>query len=195
VLNFQLLLIRNRESRLTPNPSPEERGARPVVLDEGTAKVNRIQHVHLKTHSQLLHPSPPKSIYPAKVILAWAEAISGNREIRDWLMQNGYPELAVFVFALHNQPEPRQWLMDNGFPHLMALINGAEGKPNAILWLRNNGYDILEKMARAADNNEDALLWLFENGYHDMATVAQRMRKVKNDIEENNSDVHRISGV
>ena len=133
--------------------------------------------------------------YSAKIILAWAEAISGNRDIRDWLMQNGYPELSVFVFALHNQPEPRQWLMDNGFPHLMALINGAEGKPNAILWLRANGYDILEKMARAADNSEDALLWLFENGYHDMATVALRMRKVKNDIEENNSDVHRIAGV
>jgi hypothetical protein len=77
----------------------------------------------------------------------------------------------------------------------MALINGAEGKPNAILWLRGNGYDILEKMALAADNSEDALLWLFENGYQDMATVALRIRKIKNDIEENNSDVHRISGV
>jgi len=85
--------------------------------------------------------------------------------------------------------------MDNGFPHLMALINGAEGNPNAILWLRKSGYDILEKMARAADNSEDALLWLFSSGYSDMATVAQRIRKVKNDIEENNSDVHRISGV
>jgi hypothetical protein len=50
-------------------------------------------------------------------------------------------------------------------------------------------------MARAADNSEDALLWLFDNGYQDMATVALRIRKVKNDIEENNSDVHRISGV
>jgi hypothetical protein len=28
-----------------------------------------------------------------------------------------------------------------------------------------------------------------------MATVALRIRKIKNDIEENNSDVHRISGV
>jgi hypothetical protein len=115
----------------------------------------------------LTHSSSPHFAYPAKIILAWAEAISGNKDIRDWLMANGYPELSVFVFALHNQPEPRQWLMDNGFPHLMALINGAEGKPNAILWLRKC----------------------------DMATVAQRMRKVKNDIEENNSDVHRISGV
>ena len=85
--------------------------------------------------------------------------------------------------------------MDNGFPHLMALINGAEGRPNAILWLRNYGFDILEKMARAADNNDDALLWLFSNGFGDMATVAQRIRKVKNEIEDNNSDVHRISGV
>jgi hypothetical protein len=63
------------------------------------------------------------------------------------------------------------------------------------LWLRKSGYDILEKMARAADNSEDALLWLFANGYSDMATVAQRIRKVKNDIEDSNADVHRISGV
>ena len=39
--------------------------------------------------------------YPAKVLLAWGEAISGNREIRDWLMQNGYPELALTCHALH----------------------------------------------------------------------------------------------
>ena len=35
----------------------------------------------------------------------------------------------------------------------------------------------------------------FRLGMRDMATVAQRIRKVKNDIEDNNADVHRISGV
>lgn len=133
--------------------------------------------------------------YPAKIILAWGEAISGNKEIREWLLANGYPELGLFVHALHNQQDARTWLMDNGYPHLMALINGAEGNPNAMLWLRKHNMDVLEKMAVAADNRDDALLWLMNNGYQDMAMVAQKIRKVKNGIEESNNDVHKISGV
>ena len=41
--------------------------------------------------------------YPIKVLVAWGEAISGNGEFRDWLLGNGYPELGLFVHALHNQ--------------------------------------------------------------------------------------------
>ncbi len=131
--------------------------------------------------------------YPAKIILAWGEAISGNKDIREWLMKNGYPELGLFVFALQNQDESRTWLMENGFPHLMALINGVEGNPNAILWLRKHQLDVLEKMALAGDNREEALIWLVKNGCHDMAMIAQRIRQVKNDIESGHNDMHKIS--
>jgi len=134
-----------------------------------------------------------KIAYPHKVILAWAEAINGNKEIRDWLIGNGFSELGIFVYALHLQREAREWLMKNGFPHLMALINGAEGNPNAILWLRKHHLDVLEKMAMAGDNNEDALLWLMRNDMRDMALVAQRIREVKNEIERRNSDIHFMS--
>ena len=41
--------------------------------------------------------------YPVKVLVAWGEAISGNRELRDWLLGNGFPELGLFVHAMHNQ--------------------------------------------------------------------------------------------
>ena len=131
--------------------------------------------------------------YPAKIILAWAEAINGNRDIRDWLITSGYPELGLFVFALHNKTEARQWLIDNGFPHLMALINGAEGNQNALSWLKKFDYDILEKMARVGDNDEDALIWLLHNNLPDMAKVAVKIREVKNEIDANNNDMHRIS--
>jgi hypothetical protein len=131
--------------------------------------------------------------YPAKILVAWAEAIGGNKDIREWLMANGYPELGLFVFALHNQEEARQWLLDKGHPHLMALINGAEGNPSALAWLKKFDFDFLEKMARAADNDDAALHWLLENGEQELATVAQRMRKVKNEIERNNNDMHRMS--
>lgn len=134
-----------------------------------------------------------KIAYPPKVIVAWAEAINGNQEIRNWLISNGFAELGLFVYALHLQREAREWLMKNGFPHLMALINGAEGNPNALLWLRKHGFDVLEKVALAGDNDDDALLWLMRNELKDMALVAQRIREVKNDIERRNSDIHYMS--
>ena len=37
--------------------------------------------------------------YPAKVLLAWGEAIMGHAQLRDWLIKNGYPELGIFTFA------------------------------------------------------------------------------------------------
>ncbi len=131
--------------------------------------------------------------YPAKIIIAWAEAIGGNKEIRDWLMANGYPELGIFIFALHNKQEARDWLLTNGHPHLMALINGVEGNPNAILWLRKYELDVLAKMAQAGDNSEEAMIWLHANGFADMAKVAGKIRIIKNEIESSNNDMHKIS--
>ena len=69
--------------------------------------------------------------YNAKLIIAWGEAISGNDEIRDWLMQSPYKELGIFCFALKNDEKSRDWLMNNGFPHLLAVINGIERNEEA----------------------------------------------------------------
>ncbi|MCB0767680.1 MAG: hypothetical protein KDB95_10785, partial [Flavobacteriales bacterium] len=85
--------------------------------------------------------------YPAKVLLAWGEAISGHAELRDWLMKNGYPELGLFTFALRNKPEAREWLMKNGHPHLMAIITGIEGDTKALEWLERNGMSVLKHVA------------------------------------------------
>lgn len=131
--------------------------------------------------------------YPAKVLLAWAEAIGGNAEIRDWLVKNGYPELGLFAFAIRNNQEARDWLMNNNFPHLMALVRGSEGDPNAVLWLRKFKFDALMYVSRAADNDDQAITWLVTNGHKELARVAVRMREVKNQIERDNNDVHKIS--
>jgi hypothetical protein len=131
--------------------------------------------------------------YPAKIIVAWGEAIGGNKKIRDWLLKNGYPELGLFVFALNNRQEARQWLLDNNHPHLMALIRGCEGDPNAILWLRKYKFDVLEKIALAGDNNDDAMMWLVRNNFKDFAVIAMNIKVIKNDIQKDNDDVHKFN--
>lgn len=61
-----------------------------------------------------------KYVYPQKVLLAWGECIKGNKEISEWLRNNGYKELFVFALALRNEERAKEWLLKNGFPHLLA---------------------------------------------------------------------------
>ncbi len=131
--------------------------------------------------------------YPPKIILAWGEAISGNGKIRDWLIKNGYPELGLFVFALHLKQDAREWLMTNGHPALMALVHGAEGNLKALHWLEKNDFIVLHKMALGADNDNKSIEWLIVNGFPDFAVIAQKIRFVKNEIDRDNNDVHKIS--
>ncbi|MFM1932734.1 MAG: hypothetical protein RL226_2037 [Bacteroidota bacterium] len=131
--------------------------------------------------------------YPIKIIIAWGEAMDGNTEIRDWLIQNGYPELGLFSFALRNNDDARKWLVDNKYPELLALINGSEGNPGALQWLEKNGYPVLHKMALAADNDDDAMQILATMPEKEWFIIASKMRRIKNEIEAKNNDVHRIS--
>jgi hypothetical protein len=127
--------------------------------------------------------------YPAKVLLAWAEAIKGHAGLRDWLMTNGYPELGIFTSALRNDPRSRKWLMDNGHPHLLALIEGAEGKQAALDWLARNELHTLRHMALAGDE-PGSIPWLMERGQRELALIAMRIYHVKRELDEKYKDIH-----
>jgi membrane protein required for beta-lactamase induction len=129
--------------------------------------------------------------YPAKILLAWGEAISGNAALRDWLITNGYPELGIFTFALRNKADARKWLMDNGHPHLMAVINGIEGNAAALDWLERNNMSMLKQVALTGDGDDEAFKWLLQHGHREMAMLGQKMRVVKAAIEEDNTDPHK----
>lgn len=137
-------------------------------------------------------PIPIRFDYPVKILVAWGEAISGNAQIRDWLMKNGYPELGLFTFALRNQDEALVWLMKNKFPHLVALINGMEGNKQALQWLEDNKFSKLKLMALAGDGSEQATKVLMQNDKL-LAMLALKMGAVKDDIERDNNDVHKFS--
>ena len=131
--------------------------------------------------------------YPPKILLAWAEAIKGNKEIRDWLTKNGYPELGMFTFALRNKREARDWLVENKYLHLMALINGAEGDEDAVKWLAKHGFVMLAKVAMAGDRESEAFIELRQKDTL-FAKIAREIMLVKTEIEDNNWDYHRMSG-
>ena len=49
---------------------------------------------------------------------------------------------------------------------------------------------MLSRLAKAADNNQEQMLWLMDNDKL-FAVLAQRIKLVKDDIEEANNDIHR----
>lgn len=130
--------------------------------------------------------------YPPKILVAFAEAIAGNGKIRDWLIKNGYRELGLFSFALRNMDEARVWLMENGFPHLLALINAIEGNQQALSWLQTHKFDDLMLMGLAADGHEAAMKSLLQKDKI-LGMLALKIEFVKDEIERENNDVHKIS--
>lgn len=134
-----------------------------------------------------------KNQYPAKVLLAWAAAIRGDAKISQWLMKNGYSELAIFEYALYHKEDARQWLLQNGFEHLMATIAAAEGDAKAMHWLETYQWEVLAHVARVADGYEPSEEWLKLRGHGEMLLVAREMRAVKDEIERDNNDVHKIN--
>jgi hypothetical protein len=128
--------------------------------------------------------------YPPKIILAWAKAIEGHDEIRDWLAKNGYEELAVACWAIRLNTDSRDWLMENGFPHLMAMINAAEGNEQARIWLEKHGFTMLYNLGLAGDGEQEGFAWIQKNCTPDIFILAQTIRKIKDEIEERHNDVH-----
>ena len=131
--------------------------------------------------------------YPPKILVGWAEAINGNKELRDWfLASDDYKELGMAVHAIYLKDDARDWLMKNGYAHLMAMINGVEGNKEALHWLEKNNFQLLKHLALAGDGKEESMQWLIDNNHHEFALVAQKIEIVKNEIEENHNDVHKF---
>jgi hypothetical protein len=131
--------------------------------------------------------------YSPKIIIAWAEAISGNKKLGDWLKSNGYAELSAFVAAINLEDSARDWLLKEGFPELMALVRGAEGDEKACKWLRDNDFCKLALIAEGADNEDEAIKQLLLDGHREWAMISLKIRAVKNDIQAEHDDWHSYS--
>ncbi len=130
--------------------------------------------------------------YPIKILVAWGEAIDGRKNIRDWLAKNGYPELAVFCFALKNETSAQDWLVKNGYPQFVALIKAIEGQKEAQDWLFKYKFHTLVHIAAAADGNVDSQRFLL-NTDKVYAALANKMGRIKDDIDWNNNSIHTIN--
>lgn len=131
--------------------------------------------------------------YHPKIILAWAKAIEGNVDLMNYLFENGYKELTMAAHAIRLKDEARDWLMENGYPHLMAMINAAEGNEQAQQWLKMNNYLLFYNMAIAIDGEAEGFKWINQNSTQEIFYLTRIIKQVKDDIEEDHNDTHRMS--
>mgnify|MGYP004169864977 FL=1 len=83
--------------------------------------------------------------------------------------------------------------MSNQHPHLMAMVSGAEGNSQAVRWLQKFGFNYLKDVALGADNDDEAIKRLIKAQQREWAGIALKIRSVKNQIERDNNDIHKIS--
>lgn len=122
-------------------------------------------------------------LYPQKVLLAWLEAIKGNKEITKWLLSSQFKELGIFTFALYNDSSARKWLLEQHFLWVIAFLDAIESDDEAVKWLLKSEYKSLAPIARAADNDPQAEQLILKNKNAFEISLYQEIRKIKNYLQ------------
>ena len=101
--------------------------------------------------------------YPISVLQKLSAAIRNEEGAQQWLIDNGYQELAEFWEAYQEVEKSFQWLKNNGFIHFAALIDAMSENTKAKMWLVQNGYRNLAAFADASEGNKTAVMFLLRS--------------------------------
>ena len=128
--------------------------------------------------------------YHLKVILAWVKSLEGDDNFTNYLQNNNFGELVMVQHAIALNDQARNWLMENGYAHVMAMINAAEGNAQALRWLKVNGFDLFYNMALAIDGESEGFKWINKHSTQDIFLLTKTIKDIKDNIEEENNDIH-----
>lgn len=129
--------------------------------------------------------------YDSKIILAWGAALDGNKEIFNWLLHNGYPELAALSSAIHSSRDALNWLLKH-YPALGILSNAIDGEKHAISWLVKNEQTLLLMFADACNKDQKAKRWLAEHNLHALISIADKIQDILKQQKQDRVDYHKI---
>lgn len=128
--------------------------------------------------------------YPIKILMAFALTFDEKgTEFRQWLMDNGYPELAALSDAVKGSKSALKWLMDNKLYHFAAFDSAIDGKEKAKQWLLKFHFDILALTAAAVNKDADAIRILMERDLRIYIIIAEKIRQ---SLENNKFDYHKL---
>ena len=129
--------------------------------------------------------------YPPKILIAFGETIGENKrkDILQWLLKNGYPELAALSYAVQGSDEAVAWLMKNGFPELAALDAAIDEDQKAYEWLQKNNIPFHIVFADAVHGKGEAIEWFRQNKLNSLLAITQKIRQ---DRDNHTYDYHKL---
>ena len=130
--------------------------------------------------------------YPIKILIAFGEALTGNTKIFNWLLNNGYPELAALANSLQTNDEAFDWLMKNGYPQYAALSNAVDDFEDAYEWLKAHKFDLLVLIADASKGDISAIKELENKGLKMFTIIAKKIQYIKDQQQRAYDDYHKI---
>ena len=118
--------------------------------------------------------------YPPKVLLAFGETFTEtDGAFLNWLLHNGYPELAALSSAIRGSYDAQNWLLKNKFPHLAVLDEAIDNKMEAYGWLKKYNYDFLIVFVDAIHEKKEALNWLEKKNLQLFIRLAVKIRNFR----------------
>lgn len=129
--------------------------------------------------------------YDAKVLLAWHESLKGDNRFTEYLLHNGFPELAALSRAILSDLDALKWLMDNGYPEFAILSDAIDDEDEAIEWLEKAHCDFLSKFAAACRKDDAAIKWFVDNELHGFIPIIRTIHDILLFQSWDSSDIHR----
>ncbi len=124
--------------------------------------------------------------YDAKILLAFGKAVDGDKDFFEWLLNNGFPELAALANAIRGDEGAVQWLLKSNYPQYGVLSNAMDNETNAVKWLIEYKDDFLLHFAQAARGNDDSIEWLRKKQLNIFIMLAGKINSVlKLQVKEN----------
>jgi len=128
--------------------------------------------------------------YDAKVLMAFGETFTEEKgEFLNWLLKNGYPELAALSSAIKGSEEAVKWLLMNRYRHFAALDAAIDKQQPAYRWLLANGHDFLAVFSDAVNQNPVAMQWFKK---HDLGVFLLLAKKIHDFRENQTYDYHKM---
>jgi hypothetical protein len=112
--------------------------------------------------------------YPDLPLKKLAEASYDDDEALQWLLKNGYPELAALKEAvICDEPDALAWLVRFNKNKLVTFVAAVKGNFDAVKQLLSAKEPLLAATANAVQGDENAYQWLIDKGFRGWAELSQ----------------------
>jgi len=113
--------------------------------------------------------------YENSALLKLCALIREEEGARQWLIDNGYRELAEFWEANERVEKSFRWLLENNHRELAALVDALHSEEKAKMFLVKAGHPELAAVVDAADGNKTAVVFLLKSGNKGWLAVAREI--------------------